>query len=154
MNLRSSHKINGTELVDLKIYLSSNRIWHINPDTFQDLDAVEELYLDRNKIQKLEANTFGLMNQLHVLNLRRNKLDKIDKNTFKNFDEMLTLNLTRNYLDCVPYEVVAQVKVKVDIRENELDCECIEYLKDKLTENGISTKMEYDECEGKFKNWT
>jgi Leucine-rich repeat (LRR) protein len=55
-NIQTSHKINGTELVDTSIYLAMNEITEIHPEAFHGIDSLYRLRLRKKQHQKHEHN--------------------------------------------------------------------------------------------------
>ncbi|EFA08885.1 Connectin-like Protein [Tribolium castaneum] len=140
-NLKSSHKVEGHELVDLKIYLSHNRIRMIHPQAFDGLDALDELSLNRNMIEKIEESFFSHFTELNKLELAWNEITEIDEDAFRNLNEILELDLSGNFLQCVPFKVVAIAK-KVNVTGIfEMECDCLGNLREKLSNEKLPNRI-------------
>lgn len=140
-NLKSSHKVNGEELVDLKLYLSHNRIRMIHPQAFDGLDALDELSLNRNLIEKIDESFFSHFTELNKLGLAWNEITEIDEDAFKNLKEILELDLSGNFLECLPYKVVAITRNINVTGIFEMECECLGNLREKITDNNLPNKI-------------
>jgi Leucine-rich repeat (LRR) protein len=139
-NIKTSHKINGTELVDTSIYLAMNEITEIHPEAFHGIDSLYRLRLRKNSITKIDRY-LAHMTELHILNLDKNNLSEIDRRAFQNMNTMSELNLARNRLLCLPYEI-ASLASKVNVTGNKkFKCDCLTNLRDKLHENRLDNKI-------------
>lgn len=113
---------NNNELLFLN--LSSNRIRHLHPKTFADLQylktldlsnnqlevlqisinetEISTLYINNNNIKNITSDTFMQMPKLMKLLMGKNKIDKIDVNTFAHLTILEELDLSSNMLSFLP----------------------------------------------------
>ncbi|XP_011050527.1 PREDICTED: toll-like receptor 13 [Acromyrmex echinatior] len=113
---------NNNELLFLN--LSSNRIRHLHPKTFADLQylktldlsnnqlevlqisinetEISTLYINNNNIKNITSDTFMQMPKLMKLLMGKNKIDKIDVNTFAHLTILEELDLSSNMLSSLP----------------------------------------------------
>jgi len=60
------------------MYLSENKIYKLEPNSFRGLFDLEELHLKNNLVHHLHGHTFNGLKRLHTLNFNNNKLQTLD----------------------------------------------------------------------------
>lgn len=82
---------------DLEILdLSGNHLLKLPSRTFQYQKRLKEMRLNSNKIGHIEADTFHGMESIQVLNLRGNLIDLLEHNSFSSLLNLEELNLGEN----------------------------------------------------------
>lgn len=84
------------------LYLTSNRIFEIEPGTFDGLsNSLTELHLDDNSLEKITADTFGELNVLKILWLQLNRISLIENGAFARMPSLDRLVLHLNQIDFI-----------------------------------------------------
>lgn len=82
---------------DLEILdLSGNHLLKLPSRTFQYQKKLKEMRLNSNKIGHIEADTFHGMESIQILNLRGNLIDQLEHNSFSSLVNLEELNLGEN----------------------------------------------------------
>uniref|UniRef100_A0A1I8HEU8 Chaoptin n=1 Tax=Macrostomum lignano TaxID=282301 RepID=A0A1I8HEU8_9PLAT len=85
------------------LYLNDNRISRVEPNSFECLEALEELRLERNLIAVLPNFAFKWLNSLNSLKLHGNRLESVEEFAFGHCCGRLTqLSLVDNQLGYLP----------------------------------------------------
>lgn len=84
--------------------LNSNKIGHIEPDTFHGMESIQILNLRGNLIDQLEHNSFSSLLNLEELNLGENRIAEIKSDAFYRLYNLKILYLDDNSLSHVPAE--------------------------------------------------
>ncbi|XP_046338390.2 leucine-rich repeats and immunoglobulin-like domains protein 2 [Haliotis rufescens] len=99
-NISSLPKIIGSHIKYL--ILEGNQLQEIGPDTFSELQYLDELYLGNNQLVKLTANSFYGAWALTEISLEENELKTIEGGIFKKLQNLLNLNLAKNKIEAIP----------------------------------------------------
>ncbi|XP_046552170.1 leucine-rich repeat-containing protein let-4-like [Haliotis rubra] len=99
-NISRLPKIIGSRLKYL--ILEGNQLQEIGPNTFSELQYLDELYLGNNRLMNLSASSFDGAWSLTEISLKENSLETIDGGIFKKLQNLLNLNLARNKIKEIP----------------------------------------------------
>lgn len=127
------------------IYLSSNKLQHINPSALKGIGRLNNFYIDRNNITEIPHGLFHELHTINYLGLRRNKLTKIDAKTFEKVQHFHTLDIIKNDLQCVPETIAIKLDVLLAVR-NLFSCECIANLTKAVKLANRDTKLKVGKC--------
>ncbi|KAM4652197.1 uncharacterized protein O3C94_014551 [Discoglossus pictus] len=110
------------------LYLSQNRLSHLNPDVFDDLSQLTFLSLseDCNGVQNLPHGIFKNLTNLHILNLENICLQNLERNVFGNLTQLRKLQLMKNGLKHINVKVLKNMtNLKyLDLRSCPITCTC------------------------------
>ena len=84
-----------------KLYLQNNSIETIADDAFYDLREICHIFLDSNNIKIISDRVFKKNGSLEVLDLSRNLIETIDENTFRSLNKLNLLYLHFNNLKLI-----------------------------------------------------
>ncbi|XP_067652129.1 leucine-rich repeats and immunoglobulin-like domains protein 2 [Haliotis asinina] len=99
-NISRLPKIIGSRIKYL--ILEGNQLQEIGPNTFSELQYLDELYLGNNRLINLSANSFHGASSLTEISLVENALETIDGGIFKKLQNLLNLNLATNKIKEIP----------------------------------------------------
>lgn len=104
------------------MWLSHNKLTHLQAPVFRDLLLVERLYLTNNSISTIEDAAFRPMRALKVLELSINKLSRITGKMFSELHELEELYLQDNGLKKIDsYALTNLKKLKIlDLANNQI----------------------------------
>lgn len=86
------------------LYLSSNQIQEIEPNTFRGLAFLRDLHLDDNRLEKVTADMFGVGGELPALEnlwLQLNRITFVDVDAFTRMPALKKLILHLNQIDFI-----------------------------------------------------
>lgn len=75
-----------------------SKLRYINPETFENLNNLEELDLSDNEIEEFDESTFEKMKNLKILYLGNLKLNKVPVGIFENLRNLQNISLEGNQL--------------------------------------------------------
>ncbi|KAG8456572.1 hypothetical protein GDO86_002379 [Hymenochirus boettgeri] len=84
------------------IYLSGNKITHINGSDFNELDKLAVLYLDNSSISYIHPKAFGSLKKLYYLYLNDNFLKLLEPGAFEGLFSLNYLHLQHNQITFLP----------------------------------------------------
>ncbi|XP_044004108.1 chaoptin-like [Aphidius gifuensis] len=105
------------------LYLSYNRIHHLESGIFNDLSNLQRLNLDLNKLAALPSDIFKGLEKLEEINLSYNQLNYLEPGTFNNLSNLQRLNLDSNNLPALSSDIFNGLeKLKIlDLKFNKLN---------------------------------
>ncbi|KAM4652196.1 uncharacterized protein O3C94_014550 [Discoglossus pictus] len=110
------------------LYLSQNRLTHLNSDVFDDLSQLTFLTLaeDCNGIQNLPDGIFKNQINLHTLNLENICLQTLKSEVFGNLTQLRKLQLMKNGLKHIDVKVLKNMSslMYLDLRSCPITCTC------------------------------
>lgn len=83
------------------LFLSSNNLESINPDTFADCVNLQTLHLQNNVIADVDRWAFRNLDRLEVLQLNGNQIEALNADLFVSTPNLLDLGLSNNQLSSI-----------------------------------------------------
>lgn len=102
------------------LYLQSNLIEEIEPNTFENLENLVDLNLSTNRLEVLKNGTFDGLSSLERLGLSGNGIVEIEEGAFDDLDNLFYLDLSNNQLSYVNENVFMGLPnmTTIDLRNN------------------------------------
>lgn len=106
-----------------KISVAKNKLIHISPRTFANIQGLNSIDLSHNFLSSLPELTFENCNHLLILILSNNNLSEIPANVFKNNQKLLKLDLSQNNLTFLQAGTFSKLKSLkyLDLSQNNIE---------------------------------
>jgi len=110
-----------------------NKVTSIAANTFQQLSKLVLLRLDQNKVDKIESKAFHGLTKLNQLVLTNNKISMFDESMLDSRSPLTKgVSIDNNKLRTFPINVLKRFKVKVNVKQNKIDCDCFAVIPNEL----------------------
>ncbi|XP_072250014.1 toll-like receptor 21 [Leuresthes tenuis] len=110
------------------LYLTNNKIFHLAPETFDDLTSLQFLTLDNCcvGVAQLQPGIFKNLRNLTKLVVENMGIQNFSKDVFGNLTNLRILQLNRNVMQSIPVDALESLPTLnyLDIRNIPLTCTC------------------------------
>lgn len=129
------------------LYLTNNNIYHLAPDTFDDLTDLSFLTLDNCcvGVKKLEPGVFKNLRNLTRLAAENMGIQNFSKEVFGNLTQLRLLQLNRNAMQSLSVDALMSLPMLryLDIRDNPVSCTCNNGPLQNYTKNNTDVQVVY-----------
>lgn len=129
------------------LYLTNNRIAHLAPNAFDDLNGLRFLTLDNScaGVMQLQPGVFKNLRNLTKLFVENMGIQKFSREVFGNLTKLHTLQLNHNVMQSIAVEALeALPRLRyLDIRDIPLSCTCQNSILQSWTKNNSKVQITY-----------
>ncbi|KAM6910558.1 toll-like receptor 21 [Xenentodon cancila] len=129
------------------LYLTNNKIFHLSPDTFDDLTSLRFLTLHTCcvGVAQLQPGVFKNLKNLSKLVVENMGIQNFSKEVFGNLTQLRILQLNRNVMQSIPVDALESLpKLRYfDIRNIPLSCTCMNSLLQNYTVHNPNVQVVY-----------
>lgn len=148
LNLKGNRLIEVSSLSSLTsltdLVLSSNQLFNLTEDLFQNVTALENLDLSENQLTSLPMNLFQDLFRIQSLHLHNNNLSSLEAKLFRDQTFIQQLYLSNNQLETLPQGLfdLFEIQHTMRLHGNPWKCDChMWYLHDWVQRNSQDIEM-------------